>query len=101
MVRRLARPPAVQLAFDLSAVDTLDGAATAPLLGLRDGVAAAGGRGEIVGAPGGVRAMLALYGSPPPRPSLHPPPAHIGILDQIGRETLTMLSESRGLDFIG
>src|SRR5439155_9577231 len=31
-VRRLARPPAAHLAFDLSAVDTLDGAATALLL---------------------------------------------------------------------
>src|SRR5207245_1323753 len=101
MVRRLARPPAVQLAFDLSAVDTLDGAATALLLELRDEVVAAGGQAEIVGAHGGVRAMLDLYGSHPPRPSLHPPPAHIGILDQIGRETLTMLGEDHGLDFIG
>jgi len=100
-VRRLARPPAAHLAFDLSAVDTLDGAATALLLELRDEVVAAGGDAEIVGAHGGVRAMLDLYGSHPPRPSLHPPPAPIGTLDEIGRETLAMLSESRGLDFIG
>jgi len=100
-VRRLARPPAAHLAFDLSAVDTLDGAATALLLELRDEVVAAGGEVEIVGAHGGVRAMLDLYGSHPPRPSLHQPPAPIGILDQIGRETLGMLGESHGLDFIG
>ncbi|TMB48040.1 MAG: hypothetical protein E6J60_15080, partial [Deltaproteobacteria bacterium] len=45
--------------------------------------------------------MLDLYGSHPPRPSLHQPPAPIGILDEIGRETLGMLDESHGLDFIG
>jgi phospholipid/cholesterol/gamma-HCH transport system permease protein len=100
-VRRLARPPTTHLAFDLSAVDTLDGAATALLLELRDEVVAAGSEAEIVGAHGGVRAMLDLYGSHPPRPSLREPPAPIGILDEIGRETLAMLSESRGLDFIG
>jgi len=100
-VRRMAHPPAAHLAFDLSAVDTLDGAATALLLELRDEVVAAGGAAEIVGAHGGVRAMLDLYGSHPARPSLHPPPARIGILDQIGRETLTMLGESHALDFIG
>src|SRR5439155_1723454 len=100
-VRRLARPPAAHLAFDLSGVDTLDGAATALLLELRDEVVAAGGDAAIVGAHGGVRAMLDLYGSHPPRSSLHPPPTRIGVLDQIGRETLTMLSESHGLDFIG
>jgi phospholipid/cholesterol/gamma-HCH transport system permease protein len=100
-VRRLVRPPAAHLAFDLSAVDTLDGAATALLLELRDEVVAAGGEAEIVGARGGVRAMLDLYGSHPPRPSLHPPRARIGVLDQIGRETLTMLNESQALDFMG
>jgi phospholipid/cholesterol/gamma-HCH transport system permease protein len=100
-VRRLVRPPAAHLAFDLSGVDTLDGAATALLLDLRDEVLAAGSTAEIVGAHGGVRAMLDLYGSHPPRPSLHAPPARIGILDQIGRETLTLVRESRGLDFIG
>ena len=100
-VRRLARPPAAHLSFDLSAVDTLDGAATALLLELRDEVVAAGGQADIVGAHGGVRAMLDLYGSHPSRPSLHPPRAPIGTLDEIGRETLAMLSESRGLDFIG
>jgi phospholipid/cholesterol/gamma-HCH transport system permease protein len=100
-VRRLTRPPPSHLAFDLSAVDTLDGAATALLLELRDEVVAAGGTAEIVGAHGGVRAMLDLYGSHPPRPSLHEPPATISILDQIGRETLELVAESHGLDFVG
>ena len=100
-VQHLARPPTTHLAFDLSAVDTLDGAATALLLALRDEVVAAGGEAEIVGARGGVRAMLDLYGSHPPRPSLHQPPAPIGVLDQIGRETLGLLGENHGLDFIG
>src|SRR5437763_15993348 len=45
--------------------------------------------------------MLDLYGLHPPRPSLHRPPARLRVLDEIGRETLTMLSESHGLDFIG
>src|SRR5439155_22329195 len=96
-VRRLARPPAAHLAFDLSAVDTLDGAATALLLELRAEVVAAGGEAEIVGAHGGVRAMLDLYGSHPPRPCLHPPPAHIGVLDQICRETLAFVLAHRWL----
>jgi len=100
-VERLARSPTTHLAFDLSGVDTLDGAATALLLALRDDVVRTGAGAEIVGAHGGVRAMLDLYGSHPPRPSLHPPPAPIGVLDEIGRETLALLGESRGLDFVG
>jgi phospholipid/cholesterol/gamma-HCH transport system permease protein len=100
-VRRLASRPTKHLAFDLSAVDSLDGAATALLLALRDEVVARGGEAEIVGAQGGVRAMLDLYGSHPARPCLHEPPAAIGILDEIGRETLTIVGDSRGLDFIG
>src|SRR5262245_47250021 len=100
-VLHLAQPPTTHLAFDLSGVDTLDGAATALLLALRDEVVAAGSDAEIVGAHGGVRAMLDLYGSHPPRPSLHRPPKPIGILDEIGRETLGLLGETRGLDFIG
>ena len=100
-VQRLARPPTAHLAFDLSAVDTLDGAATALLLALRDEVVAAGGEAEIVGAHDRVRAMLDLYGSHPPKPCLHPPPAPIGILDEIGRETLGVLGDNHGLDFIG
>ncbi len=97
----LARPGSGPLAFDLSGVDTLDGAATALLLDLRDEVVAAGGAAEIVGAHGGVRAMLDLYGSHPSRPSLQPKPAPIGILDEIGREVLGLVNESRGLDFVG
>jgi len=100
-VQRLARPPTAHLAFDLSAVDTLDGAATALLLALRDEVVAAGGEAEIVGAHDRVRAMLDLYGSHPPKPCLHPPPAPIGILDEIGRETLGVVADNHGLDFIG
>jgi phospholipid/cholesterol/gamma-HCH transport system permease protein len=45
--------------------------------------------------------MLELYGAHAPRPSLRSPPVHIGVLDEIGRETLAMLGESKGLDFIG
>ena len=100
-VQRLVRPPTAHLAFDLSAVDTLDGAATALLLALRDEVVAAGGEAEIVGAHDRVRAMLDLYGSHPPKPCLHPPPAPIGILDEIGRETLGVVADNHGLDFIG
>ena len=100
-VRRLARSPTPHLALDLSAVDVLDGAATALLLALRDEVIADGRPAEIVGAHGSVRAMLDLYGSHPARPSLQTPPAAMGVLDQIGRETLGLLAESRGLDFVG
>jgi phospholipid/cholesterol/gamma-HCH transport system permease protein len=100
-VRHLARPPAAHLAFDLTGVDTLDGAATALLLDLRDEIVAAGGSAEIAGAHGGVRAMLDLYGQHPPKPSLQAPPARIGVLDEIGRETLTLVRQNHGLDFIG
>ena len=37
----------------------------------------------------------------PPKPCLHPPPAPIGILDEIGRETLGVVADNHGLDFIG
>jgi uncharacterized lipoprotein YmbA len=45
--------------------------------------------------------MLELYGAHAPRPSLRNPPARIGILDQIGRETRGLVAESKALDFIG
>jgi hypothetical protein len=45
--------------------------------------------------------MLELYGAHPKRPSLQAPPAKIGILDQIGRETREPVNESNTLDFIG
>jgi phospholipid/cholesterol/gamma-HCH transport system permease protein len=100
-VRRLARPAKPRMEFDLSDVDHLDGAATALLLELRSELAAAGAAAEIVGAHGPVRAMLDLYGAHPPRPSHKAPPSRIGVLDQIGREALTLVGQTRSLDFIG
>ena len=102
-VRRLAQEsePGNRLEIDLAGVDHLDGAATALLLELSSDLAAAGVTSEIVGAQGSVLAMLELYGAHAPRPSLRSPPVHIGVLDEIGRETLAMLGESKGLDFIG
>jgi phospholipid/cholesterol/gamma-HCH transport system permease protein len=100
-VRRLAQAPGRHVALDLSAIDHLDGAATALLLELRAELDRAGVTSEIVGAEGSVRAMLELYGAHPPQPSLQQPPTHIGTFDQIGRETLAMFGESKGLDFVG
>ncbi len=100
-VQELAEPPAPRMHFDLGGVRMLDGAATALLLDLRSRLAAEGADTRIVGAEGPVRAMLDLYGSHPPRPSLVGPPPRIGILDQIGRDTLATLGESAGLDFVG
>ena len=94
-----AHPPSVR--FDLSAVEALDGGATALLLELKAEVLANGAEADIVGAQGRVRAMLDLYGHHPPRAVLQSPPKRIGILDQIGRETLTMFAESNALDYIG
>lgn len=100
-VQRLARPAEPQMRFDLSAVEHLDGAATALLLDLQGDLAAEGAATAIVGAQGPVRAMLDLYGEHPPRASLHAAPTKIGILDQIGRETLSTVRESGALDFVG
>ena len=100
-VRRLLQPSAPHLDFDLSQVAGLDGGATALLLELRAEAIAAGSKTEIVGATGRVRSLLELYGAHPQRPSLQAPPAQIGILDQIGRETLSLVNESNTLDFIG
>jgi phospholipid/cholesterol/gamma-HCH transport system permease protein len=103
-VRRLAAEvaPPRRLELDLSGVEHLDGAATALLLQLRSDFTRAGAAApEIVGAQGAVQEMLDLYGAHAQRPSLHAPPAQIGIFDQIGRETLAMLGESKGLDFVG
>ncbi len=102
-VRRLARsiPAGRRVEIDLSGVEHLDGAATALLLELRTELSSAAATPEIVGARGPVRAMLDLYGAHPPRPSSRPPPRGIGILDQIGRETLTIFAESKALDFVG
>lgn len=94
-----AHPPSVR--FDLSAVEELDGGATALLLELKAEVLAAGALADIVGATGRARAMLDLYGSHPPRPQLQAPPQRIGILDEIGRETLTMFAKSNAFDYVG
>ena len=100
-VRELARPGSPRMELDLSAVEHLDGAATALLLDLRNELAAAGTRPEIVGAAGPVKGLLDLYGAHARRPSQKPPPTGLGILDQIGRETRAILAEGRGLDFVG
>ena len=100
-VRELTRPTAPRMQFDLSGVDHLDGAATALLLELRNELANEGAEAEIVGAVGPVQAMLELYGAHAPRPSHKSPPPSVGILDQIGRETLEMFRESNALDFVG
>lgn len=94
-----AHPPSVR--FDLSAVDELDGGATALLLELKAEVLAAGAAADIVGATGRARAMLDLYGSHPPRPHLQAPPRRIGILDEIGRETLTLFASTNAFDYVG
>lgn len=100
-VRELTSPPAPRMEFDLSGVEHLDGAATALLLELKSELARTGAEAEIVGAAGPVQAMLELYGAHAPRPSHKPPPAKVGILDQIGRETLALVGESNALDFVG
>lgn len=100
-VRELTRPPAKRMQFDLSGVEHLDGAATALLLELKSELAEAGAEAEIVGAVGPVRAMLELYGAHAPQPSHKAPPKKIGVLDQIGRETLAMFQESNALDYLG
>src|SRR5213593_3156932 len=64
-VRRLAQEPGRYVALDLSAIDHLDGAATALLLELRAELGRGGVTSEIVGAQGSVRAMLELYGAHP------------------------------------
>jgi phospholipid/cholesterol/gamma-HCH transport system permease protein len=100
-VHRLLEPAPRRVAFDLSGVDVLDGGAAALLLELRDQAVVAGSETEITGARDRVRALLDLYGAHPQRPSLQAPPPRVGILDQIGRETLTLVDENNALDFVG
>ena len=100
-VRRLLAPAPARLEFDVSQLAALDGGATALLLELRAEAAAAGSEAEIVGATGRVQSMLDLYGAHPQRPSIQAPPAHVGILEQIGRETRSLLNETNALDFVG
>ncbi len=100
-VRRLLAPPPGHLELDVSALQGLDGGATALLLELRAEAAAAGSETEIVGARGRVQSMLELYGAHPKRPSIQAPPATVGVLEQIGRETRALLNESNALDFVG
>jgi len=100
-VRDLLRSHPPSVAFDLSGVETLDGGATALLLELKSEVQAKGCEADIVGAEGRVRAMLELYGHHPPRPCLQGPPKRIGILDQIGREVLTVVAETNALAYTG
>jgi phospholipid/cholesterol/gamma-HCH transport system permease protein len=100
-VAELARPPGAHTDLDLSAVQHLDGAATALLLDLRHELATTGGEVEIVGATGAVEALLDLYGAHRRQPSQKLAPTRMGVLDQIGRETLAIFGESRTLDFVG
>ena len=100
-VLKLAHVPAARVDLDLSGLEHLDGAATALLLELRDELGRTGTASDILGAHGPVRAMLELYGTHAPRPSVRPPPRPIGIFDQIGREALELLGESKALDFVG
>jgi phospholipid/cholesterol/gamma-HCH transport system permease protein len=100
-VQELARVPAARVDLDLSGVEYLDGAATALLLELRSELMRTGIASDVLGARGPVLAMLELYGTHAPRRSMREPPQPIGILDQIGREAIALLGESKGLDFIG
>jgi phospholipid/cholesterol/gamma-HCH transport system permease protein len=94
-----AHPQSVR--FDLSQLEALDGGATALLLELKSEVVDKGAAADIVGAHGRVQAMLDLYGHHPKRPHLQEPPKKIGILDEIGRETLLMFAETNALDYAG
>jgi phospholipid/cholesterol/gamma-HCH transport system permease protein len=100
-VQTLAHMPAARVDLDLAGLHHLDGAATALLLELRDELTRTGTSSDILGARGSVLAMLELYGTHAPRPSVRPPPKPIGVLDQIGREAMALLSENKGLDFVG
>ena len=100
-VRRMIRTHPGKVLFDLTQVEALDGGATALLLELKCELDAAGAEASIVGARGGVRKILDLYGEHAPKPCLHPPQVRIGMFDQIGRETLSYFAESNALDYIG
>jgi phospholipid/cholesterol/gamma-HCH transport system permease protein len=100
-VQELAHMPAAHVDLDLAGLEHLDGAATALLLELRAELGRAGTASEILGAHGSVLAMLELYGTHAPQPSMHQPPKPIGTLDQIGREAMSFLGETKGFDFVG
>jgi phospholipid/cholesterol/gamma-HCH transport system permease protein len=99
-VRELLDPPA-SIEFDLSAVERIDTGSLALLLQLREEVRQRGDQAEIVGVQGRARDMLDLLAKQPQAP-LRDPARKVGILDQVGTTTLSLLDEAKGvLTYLG
>jgi phospholipid/cholesterol/gamma-HCH transport system permease protein len=91
----------VNVVLDLAGVRTADGGVVALVVELRRELEARGVKTELVGASGHVETIVALYGGyahVPPRPKRKAE----GILSHVGRMTLHVGDEARGiLDFLG
>ncbi len=88
--------------FDLSALESIDGAGAAMLLELRGRARTSDGEIEFVGAKPHVERMLALYGCPTEFPPLRGRGRATGLIDQVGHATLETISIlKQALAFIG
>jgi phospholipid/cholesterol/gamma-HCH transport system permease protein len=90
-----------RVAFDMGAVEAIDGGTIALLVHLRSELAERGVRAEFVRAREDVAELIHLYrGDTKPLPRLHRKPP--GTLADIGRATLDILEETKGvLGFLG
>jgi phospholipid/cholesterol/gamma-HCH transport system permease protein len=101
-LRRALEPAARAFVFDLSGVEAIDGGATALLLDLETDIVRRGGKLEIAGASGSVKALVELFRARGRHSAIEEPPRKIGILDQIGRTTIALALDLRAvLDYLG
>ncbi len=94
--------PVPAATIDLSEVVGADGGVLALLIQLRAAAEGRGARVELAGANDRVRELLELYAARMARPALHPPPRRQGMLEQIGALAIQVHEELVGvLEFIG
>lgn len=94
--------PVPAAAIDLREVVGADGGVLALLIQLRTAAERRGARLELRGANERVSELLDLYAARMARPALHPPPRRQGTLEQIGAVALQVHDELVGvLEFIG
>ncbi|HVY61439.1 MAG TPA: ABC transporter permease [Planctomycetota bacterium] len=101
-LERALTPPAPAVTFELSRVEAIDGGATALLLDLEADIARRGGKLEIEGASGSVKALVDLFRARGKHAIFAEAPHKVGILDQVGTTTIAIVLDFKAvLDFVG